>query len=65
MSNILVKTQKEILLMRESGRLLASVFAVLDNFVKAGVSTMEINDFVEDYIVNKLESRPASKGQYD
>ena len=51
--------------MRESGRLLASVFAVLDNFVKAGVSTMEINDFVEDYIVNKLESRPASKGQYD
>lgn len=64
MSNVLIKTQAEISLMREAGRLLAKVFSVLDDFVKAGVSTMEINDFVENYIVNELESRPASKGQY-
>ncbi len=51
--------------MRESGKLLAQVFAALDTFVKPGVSTMEINDFVEKYIVEELQARPASKGQYD
>ncbi len=64
MSSIVIKTPEEIALMRESGRLLASVFAMLDDFIKPGVSTLAINDKVEDYIVNTLQSRPASKGQY-
>ncbi len=64
MSSIVIKTPEEIELMRESGRLLASVFAMLDDFIKPGVSTLAINDKVEDYIVNTLQSRPASKGQY-
>ncbi|GAA0336339.1 type I methionyl aminopeptidase [Morganella psychrotolerans] len=64
MSSIVIKTAAEIELMRESGRLLAQVFAMLDDFIKPGVSTLAINDKVEDYIVNTLESRPASKGQY-
>ncbi|MFT2093043.1 type I methionyl aminopeptidase [Paraglaciecola sp. 2405UD69-4] len=64
MSNVLIKTPQEIQLMRESGKLLAQVFAALDKVIKVGMSTMEINDFVEDYIVTKLQSRPASKGQY-
>ena len=50
--------------MRESGRLLASVFAELDNIIHVGVSTLEINDFVERFIVDTLNARPASKGQY-
>lgn len=64
MSSIVIKTPEEIELMRKSGRLLASVFAMLDDFIKPGVSTLAINDKVEDYIVNTLQSRPASKGQY-
>ena len=60
----LIKTPEEIILMRESGRLLASVFVELDNFIDVGLSTMEINDFVESYIVDTLHARPASKGQY-
>lgn len=64
MSSIVIKTPEEIELMRESGRLLASVFAMLDDFIKPGVSMLAINDKVEDYIVNTLQSRPASKGQY-
>lgn len=64
MSSIVIKTPEEIELMRESGRLLASVFAMLDDFIKPGVSTLAINDKVEDYIVNTLQSHPASKGQY-
>jgi methionyl aminopeptidase len=51
--------------MRESGRLLASVFAFLDPLVTAGISTMDINNRVEDFIINNLNARPASKGQYN
>ncbi|OZS41572.1 type I methionyl aminopeptidase [Photobacterium sanguinicancri] len=65
MINVVVKTPEQIALMRESGRLLADVFTMLDSFVVAGVTTMEINDRVDDYIVNTLSARPASKGQYD
>ena len=62
---VTIKSAEEIELMRESGRLLAQVFAMLDDFVKPGITTMDINDKVEDFIVNELKSRPASKGQYD
>ncbi len=60
-----IKSAEELALMRESGRLLAQVFAMLDDYVKAGISTMDINNRVEDFIVNDLQARPASKGQYD
>ena len=50
--------------MRESGRLLAQVFGYLDTQVAAGVSTMQINNLAERYIVDELNARPASKGQY-
>lgn len=64
MDEVIIKTPAEIEVMRESGRLLASVFAYLDGHVQAGMSTMQINNLVEDYIVNTLKARPASKGQY-
>ena len=46
----MVKTSDEIALMRNSGRLLASVFEMLDGLDLAGMSTMQINDLVERYI---------------
>lgn len=64
MNSPMIKNAEEIDLMRQSGRLLAQVFAALDEFVAIGKSTMEINDFVDSYIVDQLKSRPASKGQY-
>lgn len=60
-----IKNAEQAELMRESGRLLAQVFAMLDDFVKPGVTTMAINDEVERFITQKLQARPASKGQYD
>lgn len=51
--------------MREAGRLLASVFDFLDEHVRVGVSTMDINNLAEEFIVHQLKARPASKGQYD
>jgi methionyl aminopeptidase len=60
----MVKTPDELALMRISGRLLASVFEMLDGFDLTGMSTLEVNDLVERYITIDLGSRPASKGQY-
>jgi len=60
----MVKTPDEIALMRISGRLLASVFEMLDTVDLAGLSTMAVNDMVERFIVHDLAARPASKGQY-
>jgi methionyl aminopeptidase len=60
----MIKSDAEIDLMAESGRLLASVFSYLDGQALAGRTTMEINDLVEDLIVDQLGARPASKGQY-
>ena len=59
-----IKTDEEIGLMRESGRLLAQVFAMLDDYVVSGITTLDIDTKVEDFIVNTLKARPASKGQY-
>ncbi len=60
----MTKTPAELDLLAESGRLLASVFTHLDGQVLAGLSTMEVNDLVEAFIVDRLGARPASKGQY-
>ena len=60
----MTKTSQELALMAESGRLLASVFALLDRTELVGRSTLEINDMVERFITDDLAARPASKGQY-
>lgn len=60
----MTKTPEEIALMAEAGRLLASVFSHLDGLALQGMSTLEINDRVEAFIVDELKARPASKGQY-
>ena len=60
----MVKTADELALMRISGKLLASVFEMLDGQDLAGMSTMQVNDLVERFITRDLAARPASKGQY-
>lgn len=64
MLDVRLKNAEELALMRESGRLLALVFSYLDEQMKVGLSTMNVNDLVERYIVDELHARPASKGQY-
>lgn len=61
----MIKKPHELELMAQSGRLLASVFELLDRTSLAGKSTLEIDAMVERYIVDDLQARPASKGQYD
>ena len=64
MSKVILKDAAELELMRNAGQLLARVFADLDGFIRPGVSTMQINDRAEAFIVETLKARPASKGQY-
>jgi methionyl aminopeptidase len=58
------KTPAEVELMAEAGALLASVFAYVDEQPLAGLSTLQVNDLVESFIIDRLRARPASKGQY-
>jgi methionyl aminopeptidase len=60
----MTKRPEEIALMAESGQLLAGVFGYLDQINLIGMSTMQVNDLVDSLIVNELNARPASKGQY-
>ncbi|MEO3387526.1 type I methionyl aminopeptidase [Mesorhizobium sp. CAU 1741] len=60
----MVKTPDELALMRISGRLLASVFEMLDGQDLVGKSTLQVDDLVERFITDDLAARPASKGQY-
>ena len=61
----MTKQPEELALMAESGRLLASVFGLLDRTPLAGLTTLEVDAMVEKFIVEDLKARPASKGQYD
>ncbi len=60
----MIKQPQEVALMAQSGKLLAEVFCHLDRVNLIGMSTMQVNDLVERYIVDTLAARPASKGQY-
>lgn len=60
----MTKLPQELALLAESGRLLASVFGLLDRTSLIGLSTLQINDMAERFIVHDLQARPASKGQY-
>ncbi|WP_419902225.1 type I methionyl aminopeptidase [Kiloniella sp.] len=61
----IIKTGDAIEKMRTAGALTAKVLEAVNEIIKPGISTMEINNFCEDYIVNTLNASPGSKGQYD
>jgi len=60
----MTKQPHEVALLAASGRLLASVFALLDRTPLVGMSTLAVDALVERFIVHDLAARPASKGQY-
>ncbi|MBQ6730892.1 MAG: type I methionyl aminopeptidase [Bacilli bacterium] len=61
---IIVKSPREIELMKEAGRLVAKVFETVEPHIKAGVSTYELNKIAEDVIYAAGGSCPC-KGYYD
>mgnify|MGYP001580625444 CR=1 FL=1 len=60
---ILLKTEEEILIMKEGGRILARVLKELEKQVKPGITTLELDRAVEALILSQ-GAKPAFKG-YD
>ena len=54
-----IKTPAEIEKMRVAGRLAADVLEMIEPYVKAGVTTDELNTLCHDYIVNEQQAIPA------
>ena len=61
---IIVKSPREIELMKDAGRLVAKVFETVEPHIKPGISTYEINKIAEDVIYAGGGSCPC-KGYYD
>lgn len=61
---ITVKSPEQIEKMRVAGKLTAKVLEAVSEFIKPGVSTMEVDEFCERYIIDVLKAIPGSKGQY-
>ena len=56
---VTIKTPEEIEKMRVAGRLAAEVLEMIQPFVKAGVSTGELNDICHKYITEEQDAIPA------
>lgn len=65
MQQPVIKTATEIDKMRVSGALTAKVLEKVESIITPKISTMEINDFCDDFIQNQINATPGSKGQYD
>ena len=61
---IIIKSDQEIDIMRTAGKVTAEILEKLESFIKPGVSTMDIDRFVEEFI-RKKEMVPSFKGLYD
>ncbi|MBN7773678.1 type I methionyl aminopeptidase [Clostridium aminobutyricum] len=58
---IIIKSEQEINIMRESGKVTGLILRELENFIKPGISTMDVNEFVEQTIL-KHHMIPTFKG---
>lgn len=59
MTDIIIKTQEDIEKMRIAGRLAAEVLEMIGPYVKANVTTDDLNQICHDYIVNVQKAIPA------
>ena len=55
----MIKSSEEVAKMRLAGNLASKVLIMIEDFVKPGVTTQELNDICHDYIVNELDCIPA------
>ncbi|UTF60496.1 type I methionyl aminopeptidase [Gilvimarinus sp. DA14] len=57
-----IKTPEDIAKMRIAGRMAAEVLEIIEPYVKAGVSTAELDKICHDYIVDEQKAIPACLG---
>ncbi len=56
---IVIKNDNEIEKMKLAGKLAADVLVMIEPYVKAGITTLELNNICHDYIVNTQQAVPA------
>jgi methionyl aminopeptidase len=61
---IQLKSQREIELMAEGGKILAATVRMLRREVRAGISTLDLDAMAEDFIRGHAGATPAFKGLY-
>ena len=61
---IIIKSDQEVDIMRAAGKVTAEILRELEHFIKPGISTMDIDCFVEE-IIRKKDMVPSFKGLYD
>ena len=61
MAKVGVKSEREIALMKESGRIVAEVLTLIGSHVRPGVTTEELDKLAEEYILAQ-DAVPAFKG---
>ena len=57
--SIIIKTPEEMDKMRIAGRLAAEVLEMIEDYVKPGITTDELDQICHDYIVNEQQAIPA------
>lgn len=60
---IIIKNNKEIALMREAGKLVGETLLLIEEKVKPGITTAELNSIAEEFIT-KHGAKPSFKGLY-
>ena len=60
---IILKSKQEIDIMREAAKVTAEILAELEDYIKPGMSTRDIDNFVESNIV-KAKIEPACNRQH-
>ena len=58
-----IKTQEEIAIMREGGKILANCLKELKKLAVAGISTLQLDQFAENFI-RKAGAEPSFKGYH-
>ena len=59
-----IKNNNEIKLMSEACRIVKETLLLLENYIKPGVSTIELDEIAEDYIASQRDAVPGFKGLY-
>ena len=59
-----IKNNNEIKLMSEACRIVKETLLLLENYIKPGVSTIELDEIAEDYIASQKDAVPGFKGLY-
>jgi methionyl aminopeptidase len=60
-----LKSDADIILYRQTGKIAAEILSTLKDHVRPGVDTYTIAKLAEELIINKYQAIPSSIGQYD